>query len=141
MAPRPEPPSREEIEQRLRRVLAERDDVAAAYLFGSTARGTRRPDSDVDVGVLFLGTPPERYSPEHLELQDGLTAAVGLPVQLVLLHDAPADLVHRVLRDGILVVERDAAARVRYEVKKRNEYFDLLPHLRRYRRYPPSPPR
>lgn len=140
MTPPPQP-SLEEIEERLRRVLAERDDVAAVYLFGSTARGTRRPTSDVDVGVLFRGAPPERYSAEHLDLERALTDSVGLPVQLVLLNEAPADLVHRVLRDGILVVERDASARVRYEVKKRNEYFDILPHLRRYRRFPPPPKR
>lgn len=136
MTPRQQP-SLEEIEERLRRVLAERADVAAVYLFGSTARGTRRPASDVDVGVLFRGEPPERDSPEHLDLERALTESVGLTVQLVLLNQAPADLVHRVLRDGILVVERDASARIRYEVKKRNEYFDLLPYLRRYRRFPP----
>lgn len=132
-------PSLAEIEERIQRVLAEREDIAAVYLFGSTARGTRRPASDVDVGILFRGSPPERYSREHLDLELALTQSVGLTVQLVVLDSAPADLVHRVLRDGILVVERDASARVRYEVKKRNEYFDLLPYLRRYRRYPPPP--
>ena len=30
-----------------------RTDVVAAYLFGSTARGESRADSDVDVAVLF----------------------------------------------------------------------------------------
>jgi hypothetical protein len=131
-------PSLEQIEERIRRVFAEDgSDVAAVYLFGSTARGTRRPKSDVDVGVLFRQPPGETYSREHFDLEAELTAAVGLPAQLVVLNDAPADLVHRVLRDGILLVERDASARIRFEVAKRNEYFDLLPHLRRYRRFPP----
>jgi hypothetical protein len=44
------------------------------------------------------------------------------------------DLAHRVLRDGLLLLERDRSARIRFEVRARNEYFDLLPHLRRYRR-------
>ncbi len=52
---------------------------------------------------------------------------------MVVLNRAPADLVHRILRDGILLVENDAAARVAFEVNKRNEYFDLLPNLREYR--------
>jgi hypothetical protein len=39
-----------------------------------------------------------------------------LPVQVVVLHAAPTDLVHRVLRDGILVLENDASRRVRFEV-------------------------
>lgn len=132
-------PSLEQIEERIRRVFAEDGrDVAAVYLFGSTARGTRRARSDVDVGLLFRQPPTDTYSPEHFDLESALTATVGLPVQLVVLNGAPADLVHRVLRDGILLVERDASARIRFEVAKRNEYFDLLPHLRRYRRFPPS---
>lgn len=131
-------PSLEQIEERIRRVFAEHGrGVAAVYLFGSTARGTRRAKSDVDVGLLFRQPPTETYSPEHFDLEAELTATVGLPVQLVVLNGAPADLVHRVLRDGILLVERDASARIRFEVAKRNEYFDLLPHLRRYRRFPP----
>jgi hypothetical protein len=50
------------------------------------------------------------------------------------LNTAPPDLVHRVLRDGVLVLERDASARIRFEVRARNEYFDLRPRLDEYRR-------
>lgn len=56
------------------------------------------------------------------------------------LNGAPADLVHRVLRDGVLVHEADRSGRIRFEVAKRNEYFDLLPILRRYRRLEGAPP-
>ena len=55
------------------------------------------------------------------------------------MNKAPVDLVHRILRDGRLVFEGDHGARVAFEVKARNEYFDLLPYLREYRRQnPPS---
>jgi hypothetical protein len=39
-----------------------------------------------------------------------------------------------VLRDGLLVLDRDPSVRIRFEVRARNEYFDLLPFLLRYRR-------
>jgi hypothetical protein len=55
-------------------------------------------------------------------------------VDLVVLNHAPADLAHRVLRDAVLVSERNPSARIRFEVRSRNEYFDLEPILRRYRR-------
>ena len=51
-------------------------------------------------------------------------------MDLVVLNRAPADLIHRVLRDGILVLDLDPSARIRFEVRARNEYFVLLPHLR-----------
>jgi len=41
-----------------------------------------------------------------------------------------------VLRDGKLVLDREPAARIRFEVRRRNEYFDLAPIRRLYRRYP-----
>ncbi len=105
-----------------------------AYLFGSRARGDAVAASDVDVAVLFEQDPPRTLAGLHLDLADDLTAATGQPVDLVVLNRAPADLIHRVLRDGVLILERDRAARVRFEVRARNAYFDLLPHLRRYRR-------
>ena len=58
---------------------------------------------------------------------------LGVPVQVVALNHAPVDLVHRVLRDGKLLVDRDPSARIRFEVRARNEFFDLKPILDRYR--------
>jgi hypothetical protein len=56
-------------------------------------------------------------------------------VQVIVLNDAPPDLVHRVLRDGVLVLDRDPPLRVHFEVRARNEYFDVKPFLDQYRRY------
>jgi predicted nucleotidyltransferase len=125
---------RPEIEARLVAFFERRLDVAAAYLFGSFARGEAREGSDVDVAILFRDEPPRTLAAVPAEIEDALTRALGRSTQVVVLNGAPADLVHRVLRDGRLVCEHDKAARVRYEVLKRNEYFDLLPTLRRYRR-------
>lgn len=108
--------------------------LACAYLFGSRARGDARPGSDVDLAVLLDHDPPRTLAGLHLDLADRLSAALGRTVDLVVLNRAPVDLVHRVLRDGVLVLERDRSARIRFEVRARNEYFDLLPFLRRYRR-------
>lgn len=48
---------RAQAESLSRRYFDDRDDVAAAYLFGSVARGAARPSSDVDVGVLLFAMP------------------------------------------------------------------------------------
>jgi hypothetical protein len=55
-------------------------------------------------------------------------------LDLVVLNRARVELIHRVLRDGILIHDRNPSARICFEVKARNEYFDLLPYLRQYRR-------
>jgi predicted nucleotidyltransferase len=110
------------------------DDVLAVYLFGSTARDARREDSDVDLGVLLGDEAPTSLDGLKLDLEGELERRLDLPVQVVVLDRAAPDLVHRVLRDGELLVDRDPAARIRFEVRARNEFFDLEPVRRRYRR-------
>ena len=98
--------------------------IAAAYLYGSVARGTARESSDVDVAVLFERDPPRTLEGLHGDLAQALDDCLGRTVDLVILNHAPVDLVHRVLRDGVLVCDANRSARVRFEVRARNEYFD-----------------
>jgi predicted nucleotidyltransferase len=125
----------DDLERKLGQALATvRPEVIAAYLFGSQARGTARANSDVDVAILMRDTPPSTLDGMGLDVGAHLELALGRPVDLVVLNRAPSDLVHRVLRDKRIVLDRDRSSRIRFEVKVRNEYFDLLPFLRRYRR-------
>ncbi len=113
--------------------LASVGDVVAAYLFGSVARGRHHRASDVDVALLLAEDPPGTLAGLRLDLAAKLGDRLGLPVQVVLLNQAPADLAHRVLRDGQLLIDRDPGRRIRFEVRSRNEYFDLHLIRQRYR--------
>ncbi|MFH1023366.1 MAG: nucleotidyltransferase domain-containing protein [Planctomycetota bacterium] len=124
-----------DIEKRLREFFRRQSrDVVAAYLFGSVARGDAHPQSDVDVGVLFEKSPPPTLEGLSLRLEGELEAYLGCPVQVVDLNGAPVDLTHRVLRDGKLLHDADPALRIRFEVRVRNEFFDVEPYLKEYRR-------
>lgn len=126
----------DEVEAALHRFFSSTREarVVAAYLFGSIARGTGHSQSDVDVAVLYPADPPRTLAALPLDVQAGLERVLGAPVDVIVLNRAPVDLVHRVLRDGRLVFEGDRSARIRFEVRARNEFFDLLPILERYRR-------
>lgn len=129
------------VVERLRRHFAERPgEVEAAYVFGSEARGTAGADSDVDVAVLLGRRPAATLLAQPYDLRDELSALLGRPVDLVVLEVAPPDLVHRVLRDGVLVLDRDRRARIAFEVAARNAFFDLQPLRDRYRRHASSRP-
>lgn len=129
------PDSADRLAARLRDYFTTRGDgLAAVYLFGSFGRGEAGPRSDVDVGLLFQNVPASGLASPATRIEDELESLLGLPVQTVVLNTAPADLAHRVLRDGELIHETDRSRRIRFEVAARNEYFDLLPILRRYRR-------
>ncbi|MBI5850027.1 MAG: nucleotidyltransferase domain-containing protein [Planctomycetes bacterium] len=110
--------------------------IDAAYLFGSVARGQARADSDVDVGVLLSAGPPKTLSDfdRLADQQSQLTELLGREVDLVPLNGAPPDLLHRVLRDRVLLFDGDHERRIEFEIRARNEYFDLKPLIERYRR-------
>lgn len=108
-------------------------ELLAVYLYGSTARGEHTDKSDVDLGLFYREEPPRTLDSPPRRLESRLELALRRTVQVVVMNSAPPDLVHRILRDGILCLDRDRSARIRFEVKARNEYFDLLPYLRRYR--------
>jgi predicted nucleotidyltransferase len=120
----------------LRRAFAGRPGIVAAYLFGSFARDEARPASDVDIGVILSAGKPrtlEALVPLD-ELREELALLLGREVDLVPMNEAPPELLHRILRDGVLLAEADANARVQFEVQARNEYWDMLPILELYRR-------
>ena len=80
----------------LRQFFASRgEDLACVYLFGSQARGTAGPASDVDLGVLLVTDPPRTLEGLGIDLAADLEAAIGRHVDLVVLNRAPADLIHR----------------------------------------------
>jgi predicted nucleotidyltransferase len=112
------------------------EGLAAVYLYGSIARGTARPDSDVDIGLLLTRTAPSTLDSQPYDVEADLERLLGRTVQVVELNRAPVDLRVRVLRDGRLLVDLDRSARIRFEVQTRNEAFDLEPFLSRYRAAP-----
>jgi predicted nucleotidyltransferase len=87
-----------ELQARIREHLALRTDVRVAVLFGSRARGTARPDSDVDLAV-------EAPGGDLLTLGAELVTALDLEVDVVDLADATIPLLEHLIRDGIVVHE------------------------------------
>lgn len=115
--------------------FAQRQDVIAAYLFGSVARDQSRASSDVDVGVLLRAGKPKAIGDYDgvFSMQDELEDRLGRRVDVVVLNGAPLDLLHRIPRDGVRVLDREPLQRMDFELQARTQYFDFLPLLLRYR--------
>lgn len=125
---------REEIIAITRDTLRNRaSELVAAYVFGSVARGTHRAGSDVDVGILYRVEPPATLSGLGFDVAQELELVLRRPVDVVVLNHASPDLVRRVLRDGVVVLDADRPARLAFEVHSRGQYFDLAPLRERLR--------
>jgi uncharacterized protein len=107
--------------------------LVAAYLFGSRARGTAGEASDIDVGILLESTP-RSFADTPLELAGELETLLGKRVDIAIMNAAPPDLLHRILRDGQVLIDRDRSRRIRFEVHARNQYFDTQRLRDAYRR-------
>jgi predicted nucleotidyltransferase len=91
----------------LNRVLSTRPQVRLALLFGSRARGSEHPGSDVDVAVLAPGE-------DLLALGSQLSQAVGTTVDLVSLEDPGFALLEELVRDSVPIYEAAAGNGARW---------------------------
>ncbi len=85
------------------------------------------------MGVLFRGRPPPTFDGLPLRLEGDVERTLGRRTDVISLNTAPVDLCARVLRGGVLVLDRDPALRIGFEVRTCNGWFDLQPVRRTYR--------
>lgn len=80
----------------VRNVLRGREDVHLALLFGSRARGSARPDSDLDLAV-------QGDELDLLALAHDVSLATGLEVDVVDLARAGYPLLNAIARDAVVI--------------------------------------
>lgn len=102
-------------------IFRRRKRIAAVYLFGSTATGRERQDSDLDLAII---TKSKISGRERLRLEADLSDRIGRNVDLVVFGQVGPLLQHQILKYGRLLCENDPAERVRQEVLARAEYLD-----------------
>lgn len=91
----------------LRRVLRTEPNVEVAVLFGSVARGTDHPESDIDLLVALRDDDALAAAGLEARLEERLGTTVQV-TRLAQAETSPA-LLAEVLRDGRVLVERGTA--------------------------------
>jgi predicted nucleotidyltransferase len=108
------------------RVAAADPEIRALYVFGSQSSGQARPDSDVDLGVLYRQRQPLAAT---LTLEQQIEEIIGQHVDVVDLARASAFLALDVVR-GERVFCRDSTETDRFELYVLRRAGDLLPFER-----------
>jgi predicted nucleotidyltransferase len=123
------PPDLDARIEALAAAWAERPQLAAAYLFGSRARGTAQGRSDVDLAVvLAAGQGAQDRFRARLMLEQEAVRRLGTDaVDVLVLEDAPAVVAQRALRDGRLLFDRLPRRRVEVVEAALRRFLDQAP--------------
>lgn len=116
----------DELTRRLRAVAEDDPDVRALYVFGSRIDGTERPDSDLDLGVLYVSPQPLEKT---VRLEEALYQATGEPVDVIDAARASALLALAVVR-GDRIFTRDELETDLFDLYVLRRAGDLLPFER-----------
>lgn len=109
---------------KISRCLSKQKDIAAAYLFGSYATGRQRPNSDLDIGILF-SERPQSYN-RLFQIASDIEKEIQGPkvdVREFDLSDSPVFLMSA-LKKSRLIYEGSPLKRIFFEVDARREYND-----------------
>jgi predicted nucleotidyltransferase len=96
--------------------------ASLVYVFGSAGTRYERPDSDLDVAVMY---PTQLTAERRFQLIATIEDATGRTVDLVDLATADPIIRRQILANGTLIHAADSATRSTFEMATLSEYFDV----------------
>ena len=118
--------------------LNKRKYIIFAYIFGSFVRDEKF--SDIDIGVFCN----EKISKEPLtfefDLEEEIKSFTNLPVDVRIINHAPLSFVYHVIKEGILIIDKDAGKRADFEGIIFKKYLDFAFFRRQYLKEVPNAP-
>jgi len=112
-------------------ILKKEDYVVFAYLYGSIARGESHKYSDVDLAV-FLKEPLKNY--RKLLYLITLIKLRGVEIDVRVLNNAPPLFRYNVIKEGIILVDKDTKLREEFVYRTLVEALDIKESIEYYRK-------
>ena len=120
-----------EIINPIKHILSKHTEIAFAYIHGSILESERPRDLDI---ALFIYYASYEKLTERGELSIGfaiplemeMEKRVNMKTDIQILNQAPLSFRHRVVKQGLLVIDNDVNLRCHFEYLSRYEYFDFL---------------
>lgn len=113
-------------QQTILAVLEKHPEINIAYIFGSVAKGSAKPESDLDIAVQG---EKSLTTAQHVSLVEDLALATGRPIDLIDLKTAGEPLLGEILQ-GVRLIGSDTN---HAELIKRHLFdsADFLPYVER----------
>lgn len=114
------------------KTLNKRSHITVAYLFGSKVKGYANELSDWDIAIYFKEPLRKNNHWPAFELEAELSRAIGGTVQVIVLNDSlPPVFAFQILKDGIVLLDRDPNLRMDFENRTMRHYYDWQYFLKR----------
>ena len=119
--------SKENDLKKIRPIVEElkREDVQAIYLFGSHAKGSARPTSDIDICVITNKDIPRSAKEE-------IMSNSSRNIDVSLFWDLPPTIRFRVFQEGKTLYTKDELSLQRIKVDTLKSYLDIQPMIKRH---------
>ena len=112
---------------KIKNVLANDERIVFAYIFGSRAKGIAGSRSDWDIAVYVAeeaGQTMPATLPFYIEAEIAELLATN-DVQVVVLNGLESPLLgFEIIKDGILLVDKDEGKRIEFEARVLGQYHD-----------------
>jgi predicted nucleotidyltransferase len=106
-------------------ILSKRPDILFAYLFGSKAKSYANQRSDGDIAVYFNTSIKQNGCWPEFELEAEISRTVGATVQVTVLKTPLSPIFgFEIIKDGILLIDRDPNLRIDFENRVLRQYHD-----------------
>jgi hypothetical protein len=113
--------------------LKGREEIVAAYLYGSTVKGYAGGDSDIDVGLLLREDfSADALYPARVAREIEESCRIDREVDVRILNGRGFRFLYQVVRDGELIFSRDEGERVGFEMYVVSRYLDFKPYYDQY---------
>lgn len=113
---------KERIIEIVKAELEKREDILFAYIFGSFVDSDRY--NDIDVAIYMADFQREKVLDIEFELEMLLEDKIQKPFDVRIINEAPLGFVYNVLRNKIVVLDRDTLLRSDFESLIFRKYFD-----------------
>jgi len=112
-------------------------NLIVIYLFGSYAKNTGKPASDIDLAFVFFDDFYRNDSFLALQKAEMLCLDINKKthksVDVVVMNSTSLTFAFHIIREAICVYEKCAAGRILYEIGVDNKYQDFAPFIKELR--------
>jgi len=121
------------LKEGIKEVLKKHKEILVAYLYGSTVKGYKGKESDIDVGLLLKKDfEAEALYPARIAGKIKEKCGLDQEVDVRILNKRPYRFLHQVIREGEVILSTDDRERVKFETSIIDRYIDFKPFYEQY---------